>query len=322
MPPWPSIEPSAYDSRARTDVRRRRRCHAAGRHHGAQPVPRFLRRAAVRAKPRPGLTAHGEARSRRYELRLDGDSSPMRARISRSRGLAVRAADRAARSRPSRFAKRVENLVGLRSPDRLDAARDAGPAVSRARRDAVPRLRHAIESIRSRRSARMITWRRRPNSTGRIAPTRGRAAPPTCAVYRRGARRARYTAHLMDHAPAHGLLRGVFARARAGVRLRVEAEPIFPGWVSGKKTAAAQPPWNGKTMTRGMEFGVSPMPETRQAMIERGRPLRRPVLSPIPPALTSRSSTTPSCGGRANSRIPRLAGMIGFDTYSQTFTGD
>ncbi len=29
------------------------------------------------------------------------------------------------------------------------------------------------------------------------------------------------------------------------------------------------PPWNGQTVTRGMEFGASPMPETRRAMIER-----------------------------------------------------
>jgi hypothetical protein len=29
------------------------------------------------------------------------------------------------------------------------------------------------------------------------------------------------------------------------------------------------PPWNGKTITRGMEFGVSPMPESRRCMIER-----------------------------------------------------
>ena len=29
-------------------------------------------------------------------------------------------------------------------------------------------------------------------------------------------------------------------------------------------------PWNGKTLTCGMEFGASPMPETRRAMIERG----------------------------------------------------
>lgn len=30
------------------------------------------------------------------------------------------------------------------------------------------------------------------------------------------------------------------------------------------------PPWNGKSLTRGMEFGASPFPETRRAMIDRG----------------------------------------------------
>jgi hypothetical protein len=29
-------------------------------------------------------------------------------------------------------------------------------------------------------------------------------------------------------------------------------------------------PWNGRTLTRGMEFGVSPFPESRREMIERG----------------------------------------------------
>jgi hypothetical protein len=28
-------------------------------------------------------------------------------------------------------------------------------------------------------------------------------------------------------------------------------------------------PWNGRTMTRGMEFGLSPIPETREAMVQR-----------------------------------------------------
>jgi hypothetical protein len=31
------------------------------------------------------------------------------------------------------------------------------------------------------------------------------------------------------------------------------------------------PPWNGQTITRGMEFAVSPMPESRRLMIERGK---------------------------------------------------
>jgi hypothetical protein len=30
-----------------------------------------------------------------------------------------------------------------------------------------------------------------------------------------------------------------------------------------------QPPWNGVTMTRGMEFGASPFPEPRRKMIDR-----------------------------------------------------
>jgi hypothetical protein len=29
------------------------------------------------------------------------------------------------------------------------------------------------------------------------------------------------------------------------------------------------PPWNGRTLTRGMEFGASPLPETRREMIDR-----------------------------------------------------
>jgi len=33
----------------------------------------------------------------------------------------------------------------------------------------------------------------------------------------------------------------------------------------------AQAPWNSRTITRGMEFGASPFPESRKAMIERGR---------------------------------------------------
>jgi hypothetical protein len=32
-----------------------------------------------------------------------------------------------------------------------------------------------------------------------------------------------------------------------------------------------QAPWNGRTLTRGMEFGVSPMPESRRQMVDRGK---------------------------------------------------
>ena len=42
------------------------------------------------------------------------------------------------------------------------------------------------------------------------------------------------------------------------------------------------PPWNGNSVARGMEFGVSPMPETRRAMIERGSLFGVPAFRWIP----------------------------------------
>jgi hypothetical protein len=39
---------------------------------------------------------------------------------------------------------------------------------------------------------------------------------------------------------------------------------------TSRATWRCDSPWNGRTMTRGMEFGVSPFPETRRQMIERG----------------------------------------------------
>jgi hypothetical protein len=41
-------------------------------------------------------------------------------------------------------------------------------------------------------------------------------------------------------------------------------------------------PWNGTAVTRGMEFGVSPFPESRRAMIERNRLLDTPTYRWLP----------------------------------------
>src|SRR3954467_315861 len=80
-----------------------------------------------------------------------------------------------------------------------------------------------------------------------------------------------YTAHLMDpgerdacfaaYSPRHRLLFGY-----------VWKQKDFP-WMGiwEENRSRPHPPWNGRTLTRGMEFGVSPFPESRRAMIERGR---------------------------------------------------
>ena len=41
-------------------------------------------------------------------------------------------------------------------------------------------------------------------------------------------------------------------------------------------------PWNGREITRGMEFGVSPVPESRRAMVERGKLFDTPTFRWLP----------------------------------------
>jgi hypothetical protein len=49
-------------------------------------------------------------------------------------------------------------------------------------------------------------------------------------------------------------------------------------------------PWNGVTLTRGMEFGVSPQAETRRAMIDRGSLWGVPAYRWLPARRTLRAS--------------------------------
>ena len=57
----------------------------------------------------------------------------------------------------------------------------------------------------------------------------------------------------------------------------------FP-WLGIWEENRARPgaPWNGRTITWGLEFGVSPFPETRRQMIERGPVFNTPTLRWIP----------------------------------------
>ena len=59
--------------------------------------------------------------------------------------------------------------------------------------------------------------------------------------------------------------------------------PDFP-WLGiwEENASRAGSPWNGAGLTRGMEFGVSPFPETRRQMIDRGRLFGVPTYRWIP----------------------------------------
>ena len=93
-----------------------------------------------------------------------------------------------------------------------------------------------------------------------------------------------YTAHLMDLRRETSF----FVAFSPEVRLAfgyVWSRADFPWlgiWEENASRTAA--PWNGVTLARGMEFGVSPFPETRREMIERGRLFDVPTFRWIPAA--------------------------------------
>lgn len=81
---------------------------------------------------------------------------------------------------------------------------------------------------------------------------------------------AGYTAHLMNPAQPQSYFIAWSPTAQVACAY-VWERADFP-WLGIWEENHSRPhsPWNGRTLTRGMEFGVSPFPETRRQMIERG----------------------------------------------------
>ena len=80
-----------------------------------------------------------------------------------------------------------------------------------------------------------------------------------------------YTAHLMNPALEDAFFTA-YHPASETLFGYVWKRSDFP-WLGiwEENHSRGQAPWNGRALTRGMEFGVSPMPETRRQAVERGR---------------------------------------------------
>jgi hypothetical protein len=91
-----------------------------------------------------------------------------------------------------------------------------------------------------------------------------------------------YTAHLMDpqRDTAFFVAFSPATRLAFGYVWKRADFPWMGIWEENHSRIA--PPWNGMTVTRGMEFGVSPMPESRRQMIDRGRLFGVPTYRWIP----------------------------------------
>jgi hypothetical protein len=91
-----------------------------------------------------------------------------------------------------------------------------------------------------------------------------------------------YTAHLMDDANPHAFFTAWSPTSKVtfGYVWKRADFPWLGIWEENHSRQGA--PWNGKTVTRGMEFGASPFPESRRESVDRGRLFGTPTYRWLP----------------------------------------
>lgn len=91
-----------------------------------------------------------------------------------------------------------------------------------------------------------------------------------------------YTAHLMDDSSPHAFFTAWSPATKVafGYIWKRADFPWLGIWEENHSRTAT--PWNGKTLTRGMEFGASPFPESRREAVDRGRLFGAPAYRWLP----------------------------------------
>jgi hypothetical protein len=296
-PRWPSIEPSRYD--AARDVTYGGTVEAkllAGIMGHNLCLDIFGGPSAEEAAA--GLPVHGEASIALYDLELTATGMVARAHLPLAslqieRRLELH--DRAVRIRES-----VQNLGGTDRPVGWTQHVTLGPPFLEK---GVTEFRASATRSRVQEStfgaadylvpAADFDWPHAPRLEGGLADLR---------VYTNAEVSSAYTAHLMDP----GQDNSFFVAFSPGIRLAfgyVWRRTDFPWLGIWEENGSRAPvPWNSQTLTRGMEFGVSPFAETRREMIERGRLFDVPTFRWIPAG--SRVSVEYWCVFRAAEAIP------------------
>lgn len=296
-PPWPSIEPSLYDH-ARHD--------AYGRGVDAALLAGIMGHnlcADIFGEPSAeeaaaGLPVHGEASKVRWDVQSSSTELVMQAKLP----LADLRVERRIELRGGavRIRESVANAGGVDRPIGWTEHVTLGP----------PFLKRGTTEFRASATRSRVfergfgtadylepaadfDWPHAPRPGGGTADLR---------VYTSATPSSAYTAHLMDPRREHAFFVAFSPDARLAFGY-VWRRADFP-WLGiwEENASRTQPPWNGETLTRGMEFGVSPFPESRRQMVDRGRLFDTPTFRWIPAA--SRVSVEYWCVSQAAGAIP------------------
>jgi hypothetical protein len=276
-PPWPSIDPAAYDPEHHpmygdgVDA-----SLLAGIMGHSLCLDIFGGPSSEEAAA--GLPVHGEVSTLRFDIERAGDELVLNgllpfARLQVERRLALV-------SGAVRVRETVENLSAIDHPVGWTQHVTLGPPfldrgtvfrASAGRSKVFPASFGPSDYLQP---GAEFEWPLAPRTGGGEADLR---------VCTDAAHSSAYTAHLM-RADEHAFFVAFSPRSRLafGYIWRRADFPWLGIWE--ENASRPQPPWNGQALTRGMEFGVSPFPETRREMIERRRLFEVPTFRWIPAA--------------------------------------
>jgi hypothetical protein len=307
-PQWPSIEPSAFDPRQH------------GSTYGTHGESKLL--AGVMGhnlcmdifggtsedEARAGLTPHGEGSVVPYTIRVEDDELIATAEFPQ----AQLAFERRIRLHGHVAAIR-ETVTNLLATDKPTAWTQhvslSAPFVARGETQfRMPATRSKVYEADFAgefgvyQPAAEFDWPNVPLKSGGTMDMR---------TYPKAERSGGFTAHLMDPSrrQAWFLAWAPASQVLCGYVWQRSDFPWLGMWEENCSRGIA--PWNGREITRGMEFGVSPMPETRRQMIERGRMFGEPCFRWIP---AKSSVTVEYCAFIATAgAIPEEASWSGGD---------
>jgi hypothetical protein len=265
IPPWPSIEPSSYEAAKHPE-------------YGAGPESKLLAGIAghnlaldIFGPPSgeefaAGITVHGEASVVRYQIEAGQTELTAEAHLPLAQ-LAVKRTIRLIGDGGVHFTERVTNLLAIDRPIAWQQHVTLGdPFVQRG----VTRLDMPVsESMVFPEDAgpaelvqpgATFTWPDVPaKQGGTLDMRRYPGGGPTSAL----------TGHLLraNRDAAYFQAWNADLRTIVGYAWRRADYPWICLWE--ENSGRTIPPWNGRTTTWGVEFGVSPFAEGRRAMVER-----------------------------------------------------
>jgi len=276
-PHWDSIEPSTFDAS--------RHASYGGPADGALLAGIMGHNLCldIFGGPSPeeaaaGLTAHGEASIVQYSIEANGSVVIARADLPQA-GLSVMRRLELRRSTVE-ITETVMNLTACDRPVGWTQHVTLGP----------PFLKNGVTEFRASATRSKVfegtfgpadhlvpgatfDWPDAPLAHGGTVDLRRYTDAPSSSAY---------TSHLMDHSRAEAFFVAFDPETQLafGYQWRRADFPWMGIWEENRSRPAS--PWNGREITRGLEFGVSPFPETRREMIERGQLFDTPTFRWIP----------------------------------------